>query len=123
MPAGFLKTRLYLIAAVILFVGLSSAVLIYFTATDDSGTSLIDEFEGSKRYKHDLEVYGGKWNVVANDFINWFEGLWQGKTLAFTIAVIASVIAFGFFFVARRLPPTSKSDKKGESNQGTGTTL
>jgi len=105
MPAMTMRRRLYLIAAIILLVGLSSAVLIYFTAPDESGSSMIDEFEGSKKFKHDLELYGGKWNVVANEFIDWFAGLWQGKTLAFTIAVISIVISFGFFYVARRLPP------------------
>jgi len=108
-PAGFLKRRLYLIAAAILLVGLSSSVLIYFTAPDESGSSLVNEFEGSKKFKHDLELYGGKWNVVANEFIDWFAGLWQGKTLAFTIAVISIVIAFGIFYVARHLPPELKS--------------
>lgn len=107
-----MKRRLYLIAVVILLVGLSSATLIYLTAADDSGSSLVDEFEGSKKFKHDLELYGGKWNVVANDFINWFEGLWHGKSLAFTIACITIFISFGFFFAARRLHAGLKFDDR-----------
>ncbi|RJQ41492.1 MAG: hypothetical protein C4550_01635 [Nitrospiraceae bacterium] len=112
-----MKQCLYLIAAIVLLVGLGSAVLIYLTSESDSSSSLISEFEGSKRFKHDLELYGGKWNVVANELINWFAGLWQGKTLAFTTACITIVISFGFFLAARHLPPNLKSGEQDERNQ------
>ena len=118
-----LQKRLYLIAAIILLIGLGSAVFIYLISDNDSGSSLVDEFEGSKKFKHELELYGGKWNVVANELIQWFTGLWQGKTLAFTIAFITIVISLGFFLTARHSPFDLKSDDKDENNQGTGSTL
>jgi hypothetical protein len=55
-----LQTRLYLIAAIILLVGLGSAVGIYRTAENASDSALIHDFETSKRYIHDLELYGGR---------------------------------------------------------------
>jgi hypothetical protein len=102
------QTRLYLVAAVILLVGLSSAILIYLTSENDSDNVL--DFENSKIYMHDLELYGGKANVLADELRNWFVGLWHGKSLAYTIACITSVMSFGVFFVAKHLPSDPKSD-------------
>jgi hypothetical protein len=93
-----LPTYRYLITAIILLVGLGSSILIYLTADIASDSALINDFENSKKYMHDLELYGGKANVLANEFINWFVGLWQGKSLAFTVACITIVTALGFYF-------------------------
>jgi len=62
------QTLLYLISAVILLVGLVSAVMIYLTAETDSDNVL--NFENSKMFIHDLELYGGKANVLADEFRN-----------------------------------------------------
>jgi len=34
--------------------------------------------EHSKKYVHDLELYGGKSAVLADDFMRWFAGLCYG---------------------------------------------
>ncbi len=122
-----LKTRLDLITAIILLIGLGSAILIYLTAKNDSDSVLGYETEGgyvypvmpedSKKYMHDLELYGGKANVLTNEFMNWFAGLWHGKSLAFTVAFFTILIALGFFFVANHLRPDSKSDTPDENNR------
>jgi len=109
-----LQTRLYLITAIILLIGLGSAILIYLTAENDSASVL--GYENSKMFIHDLELYGGKANVVANEFEHWFVGLWHGKSLAFTVACITIFISFGFFFVANHLPSDLKSGARGENN-------
>src|SRR5208337_4874017 len=96
------QTRLYLISSVILLFGLGSSVLIYLTDENDSDNIL--DFENSKMFLHDLELYGGKANVLADELRHWFAGLWQGKSLAYTIACITIVISFGIFFVASHLP-------------------
>jgi hypothetical protein len=106
--------RLYVIGAVILVVGLGSATVIYLTAGNDAEGIVGYETAGgevyqvrpeeSKMYLHDLEVYGGKANVLADEFTRWFVGLWHGKSLAITVACISLITAFGFFVVARRLP-------------------
>ncbi len=105
-----LRSRLYLAAAVILLAGLSGASLIYLAAGDNAGISpLIDDPGRSKKYVHDLEVYGGKMNVFMDQFIRWFEGLWTGRQLAFTVLCIAVVLAAGCCLAAHNLPPGAES--------------
>lgn len=108
-----LQRRLYLITAIILVVGLSNAILIYLTTENVSEDVLVYQFEHSKKYRHDLELIGGKANVLADDFYRWFGGLWHGKSLAFIVAFITVVISSGFFFVAYHLPPDSRPDARG----------
>lgn len=121
------QTRLHLIAAIILLVGLGSAVLIYLTAENDSESVLGYETgksayqikpEDSKMYIHDLELYGGKANVLTNEFMRWFVALWHGKSLAFTVAIGTIFISLGVFFAARHLPSDLKSDARDENKRG-----
>jgi hypothetical protein len=58
------QTRLNLSSAIILFAGLSSSIYIYLTARNVSDTVL--EFEETKKYLRDLELYGGKANVLTD---------------------------------------------------------
>ncbi len=104
------QMRLYLIAAIILVVGLGSSILIYLTAADVSDTVLGYEVVESKKYMHELELYGGKANVLAAEFMQWFDGLWHGKTLAYTVGFITVFITVGLFFVAYHMTTDSKSD-------------
>ena len=122
-----LQTRLYLISAIILLVGLSSSILIYLTAENDSKSVLGYEIvgdnaylitpENSKKYLHDLTLYGGKMAVLTDEFSRWFVGLWHGKSLAFTVACITIFISLGFFFVARTAPSDLESDAHDENNR------
>ncbi len=100
-----LQGRLYIICAVILVIGLGSATAIYLTAADESNNALIQDFENSKRYIHSLEVYGGKMNVLIDQFRRWLDSFWHGKALAFTVAGITFLTAFVVGFVAYKLPP------------------
>lgn len=125
-----LRTCINLISALILLVGLGTAIHIYQSADIDvsgvlgyqiiGGTVYPIMPENTKIYKHNLEVYGGKAAVLADDFRRWFNGLWHGKTLAFTIAVITIFISFAGFFTARHLPSLSESDA-GNGNNRDGT--
>ncbi|MGD0234901.1 MAG: hypothetical protein ABSC55_10240 [Syntrophorhabdales bacterium] len=115
-----LHTCLNLISALILLLGLGGAVWIYQTSTDDSNRVLGYEEGGgsvypvapedSRMYLRDLELVGGKANVLAYQFRRWFGGLWHGKSLAVIVGCIAIVISFGFFYVANHLPPRLESD-------------
>jgi len=121
------QTRLNLFGAIILLVGLGSAILIYRTAQNNSNTVLGYEEgngsvypvrpEDSKKYLRDMELYGGKANVLADEFRRWFIGLWHGESLAFTVAGITIFISIGVFYAANRLPSSLKSDIRSESNQ------
>jgi len=98
------KTHLNLAATVILLSGLTGSAVIYLNALGSSDTPPEYEFEGTKQYLHDLELYGGKANVLAAEFWQWFNGLWHGKSLAFTLAFITILISLGLFFVAHHTP-------------------
>lgn len=122
-----LRICINLISAIILLVGLGTAVYIYKSADMDAsgvlgyqiigGTVYPIMPENTKIYRHDLEVYGGKAAVLADEFRRWFIGLWHGKSLAFTIALITIFISFVGFFTARHLPSRSESDAGAESNR------
>jgi hypothetical protein len=89
----------------ILFLGFAAAVVIYLTAQPPPENPLGYDPLDTKKYLHDLEVYGGKANVIAAQFREWFNGLWHGKQLAFTVAVITAIAACAFKFFATPLPP------------------
>jgi hypothetical protein len=115
------QARLYLASAVILAAGAAGAVFIYLTAGDVPDSALGYEVEESKRYMRDLELYGGKANVLAAEFMNWFRGLWHGRSLAFTVAFVAVVVSLGLFVVAYHMPPGSHpGDRDGDDRGGTG---
>ncbi len=120
LKSARLRTRLYLTSAVILLVGLVSAVLIYWTAMNDSTTDSAYETIGgfvypsgggyTKKYVHDLQLYGGKSAMLADEFMRWVTGLWHGKSLSFVVAGIAFVLSFGVFVVANNVSSSSKSE-------------
>ncbi len=122
-----LHTCFNLISAIILVIGLGSAILIYQRAENDSKSVLGYEVGGgivypirpedSKKYLRDLELYGGKAGVLADELRRWFVGLWHGKSLAFTIACISIFISFGVFYAASYFPSSLKSDVRSENNR------
>ena len=122
-----LRTCLILISVIILLVGLGSAMLIYRTAENSvSGVIGYDEEGGSvysimpgekKKYLRDMELYGGKANVIADEFRRWVTGLWHGKSLAYTVACIAIVTSFGVFYYASRLPSRQDPDVPNKNNR------
>jgi hypothetical protein len=122
-----LRTWINLISAIILLVGLGTAIFIYQTADNDSngalGYQIIDGTvypimpENTKIYRHDLEIYGGKAAILADDFRRWFNGLWHGKSLSFTVAVITIFVSFASFFTGRHLASRSISGDSSENNR------
>src|SRR5512143_2473031 len=113
-----LRTCLYLTSAVILLIGLISSVLIYRAAMNDSTSDLSYETVGgfvypgaggyTKKYVHDLQLYGGNAAVLADEFTRWFAGLWHGKSLSFIVAGIAFLLSFGVFIVGNNVPARLK---------------
>lgn len=76
---------LYLIAAIILLIGLGNSILMYLAGSHDLGNALgymiIDGGtypgmpEDSKMYRHVLQVYGCKFSFLADQLMCWFSGL------------------------------------------------
>ena len=124
--ASDLRPFLNLISAMILLGGMGSAILIYWTAGNHSSGVLGYEEEGgtvypilpddSKKYLRDLELYGGKANVLMDELRRGFIGLWHGKSLAFTVACITVFVSFGVFYAANHLPSGLKSDAPNENS-------
>lgn len=93
------------IAAAVLAIGLSAAVAVFVlapvdTADADAATASIQE---TKQYQLAMERIGGKAVVFAARFNDWFAGLWYGRRLAATLAVISIVVSGLCYRVSR--PP------------------
>jgi len=109
------EARVRFVTRAILAVGFASAVVIYFVNAAPPDASGF-EFETSKKYLRELEVYGGKANVLATEFRRWFDGLWHGRSLAFTVAVISVFMALTYNFFATPLPADVDGDAGPERN-------
>jgi hypothetical protein len=91
------------VSAGLLLLGLGGAVLIYVLAPpelpdDPWRTDPLNQ----RRYVRQMQVMGGKANLLSADFIEWFGGLWHGRNLAGTVAVLTLVTTGGYRFVAGR---------------------
>jgi hypothetical protein len=96
-------------AAVVLVVGLASSVLIWraqdrIERQNVGGQAadadvLLSPLEDRKQLR-DLELYGGKGSVLMEEA----KGLFHGKALAKTIAVVSVITAGGLFLVSLRWP-------------------
>jgi hypothetical protein len=97
------SARVRAVTRAILLAGFAAAAAIYaVNALPGAGDY---ELERTKLYRHDLEVYGGRANVLADDFREWFAGLWHGRSLALTVAVLTVLAALAYRFVATPVPP------------------
>ncbi len=104
-PAGRSRRRHVAIATLILAAGLVSSVAIYLHPGAESESLLDLSPETSKKYLRALELYGGTANVLAVRFQAWFAGLWHGRSLAYTVAVLSLVAALAYLFFTVVLPP------------------
>jgi hypothetical protein len=86
----------------ILAAGLGSAALVYLFAKPQGANPLGYEPEDTKRYLRDLELYGGKFNVISTEFRRWLESLWQGRNLAWTLATLTILAALAWWWLASR---------------------
>ena len=102
---GPLQARRRIIAVAILLAGLGSALVIYLLATPAPANPLGYEPEDSKQYLREMEVYGGKANVLASEFRHWFESLWHGPRLAVTVVCLTLVLLLFFLVASTPLPP------------------
>ena len=125
-----LKTRLYLISVLILVVGLCGAILIYVTAPDGAysaesyvivnGVAYPVDQTHSKAYVHELQRFGGKAAVVFDDLYRWFAGLWQGKSLAISVAWISVFASLMVYLYAGFVYPDSKPEIGVENDPDAG---
>jgi hypothetical protein len=101
------RTRLFnvdprwlrLLSYAICTLGLCSAVFLYVTAYPTPQHPLGYDPFASKKYVRDLERYGGKINILAVEFRQWFDRLWRGQNLSYTIAFLTVILSYLFWFI------------------------
>jgi hypothetical protein len=81
-----LQIRLYLASVVILVAGLIGAAVIYAMAPAEDSAERVYGITNDQRYVAELH--------------QWFNGLWHGKPLAYTVAVLCTALAGGCFWAA-----------------------
>jgi len=102
-PRSSAEDRVRLVKRLILACGLAGAAVIWFVNAPPPDAGL--DLESSKGYLRQMEVVGGTANLLASEFRNWLAGLWHGRTLAYTVAVLTVLVAFVYDFFAMPLPP------------------
>lgn len=109
-----IETRRRIVAAAILAAGLVSSLVIYLTATPAPPNPLGYEPEDSKQYLRQMEVYGGKSNVLASEIRQWFESLWHGRRLAATVLCLTFVFLLFYWIGSTPLPPEAAASSHGD---------
>ena len=103
------RRRLNQYTFLLLLIGLGSALFIYWRAEPPRVDPLLGDPWASKKYSRELQMIGGKANVLAAEFEDWFEGLWQGESLARTVAFLTVVATLVLRFVARQSATTART--------------
>ncbi len=119
-----LRTWLRLTSLAVLATGLVCAGILYWSALNAPADSEYEIMGGfmypgggyDKKYIHDLQLYGGSAAVLSDQFMRWFSGLWHGTQLAYTVAIIAIILAFLLFVIANNVAAHRKSDVKQDTN-------
>lgn len=106
------RSRWRLAAWLILCVGLSLSAWIFHAAEDDTsdvigyvvvdGQSYPVTTRDSKRYRHDLERFGGSMAVFADDLNRWFRSLLERRRLAIVITLSSAGAAYFCFRASRK---------------------
>lgn len=126
MSNAELKRRLHRSCLAILAASLCAALLIYLfaeDATDDSlGYVIVNgalyplSTRDSKTYRREVQRFGGKAALVFDDFSRWFGRLWQGRTLAGTVACLGVLLSLGIYLFAAYLGPDAPPADADKSN-------
>lgn len=99
------QVRFYVAGYIVLFAGTVGSAWAYRVATrDEMSDSLMAQARNTRDYKGQMENIGGKANVLGGEIQEWFAGLWHGRNLAYTLAVLTIAAALLCFYVAFALP-------------------
>ena len=72
----------------------------------------------TKKYVHDLQLYGGNAAVLADEFMRWFNGLWRGESLAYTVGFITVALSLVLFIIARSTPSGIAGNNPDRAGRG-----
>jgi hypothetical protein len=104
-----LHTRFNQAGVGILFVGLIGAALVYLFAGNDGNADTDSDMTVNKLYVFQMERIGGKAAVVGAELNQWFDSIWHGRELAYTLGALAIAAALACFWIANRLSVVSNS--------------
>jgi hypothetical protein len=111
------RKRLIICAILVAVLGISSALVIYLTASKNSDLDESDQvvvvdgktfripLASTKSYRRELQRFGGGASLMFDDLDRWFSSLWHGRSLAVTLAWITGFVSLGLFLFARQIPP------------------
>ena len=94
------RRKLNRISALLLLLGLGSAVVIFLLAKPEEDNELLNDSRGARRYHRELRMIGGNANLLSAQFREWFDSLWHGQALAGTVAVLTVGTTLVFRYVA-----------------------
>jgi hypothetical protein len=114
-PSPLAPRHLRWLASGICILGIGLAVLLYMTAAAPSPYPLGYDPFTSKKYVRELELYGGKLNLLAVELHQWLASLWRGKALAYTVAVLTLMLASLLWCIGSRA--ASLHEKQAEIPQ------
>jgi hypothetical protein len=114
------QKRLRLVGCLILVAGLAVSFWAWQRASNvraDATRSAMADIQNSKAYQLQLEKDSGEAGVFSNTIANWFTGLWEGRQLGTTLAVLSAGSALLCFLVAHFLPqippfPSADEDRR-----------
>jgi len=98
-PFSLEPRHLRLLSYGIFTLGIGIAIAIYVTSSSILQYPLGYDPFTSKKYLRELEIYGGKINILAVQLSQWFDNLWRGKNLAYTIAVLTIMLSSILWFL------------------------
>jgi hypothetical protein len=105
----------------ILAAGFALALAVYLTAAPAPPSPIDENPLDSKTSLRDMEIIGGKANILATEIAQDFHGLWQGRTLAYTIAALASLSAWAvWFFGTHPILPEEEPEPRESKSRGSG---
>lgn len=92
------RKRFYAAGAAILIASLVAAAILYAVAAPPD--SAVSQYSiADPRYQIELQRIGGTAEVLMAQLHDWFNGLWQGTALAYTVAVLGIAAAGMCFFI------------------------
>jgi len=101
-PSPRAPRHLRWLASGMFILGIGLAMVLYVTAAAPSPHPLGYDPFTSKKYLRELELYGGKINILAVELHQWLASLWRGKALAYTIAVLTLMLSALLWFIGSR---------------------
>jgi hypothetical protein len=115
------QMRLRLAGIIILALGFVAATAIYLAAAPVVERTNATRLGYTGLSDGDMILVGGRVNVYTAELREWFGGLWHGRKLAVTVALLSSVGCLVCFYLAHpRIsfstadPPRARQDGRGD---------